>query len=335
MGLCLLALLLACSREGGSDTTAAAQGATSWQPPEYGEAFRVHWRDGKAELAGYDLRFPRYGEVREGTAVAVFVTEPFDSETRVKPEGPTPGRFEAFKLNLTQDFATGVYDYNLMTSAFVQLEQVHGRSPGSLTKVSFTGQEWCGHAYQHALFDADGVRSVHHSYFEGEADGRDELSYPRDGFAEDGLLLWARGLAGPRLDPGESVVVPLLRSLTDVRLRHVPLVWDRAVLARKRGIRTEEVPAGRFEVEVRTARVTRKAGEKTYPSGAAFEGSREEWTFYVERAFPHRLVRWTRSDGIDARLTGATRLPYWKRNGTKDVDLVRELGLEPRPARTP
>lgn len=328
--------LFACSTEESTNgTTAAAQEGTEWRPPDYGDAFRQHWHDGKAELAGYALRFPRYGEVREGTAVAVFVTEPFDEKSRVKPEGPTPDRFQAFKLNLVQDFPTGVYDYNLMTSAFVQLEEVNGRPPGSLTKVSFTGQEWCGHVYQHALFDAGGVRTVHHSYFEGEADGTPELPYPGGGFAEDALLLWARGLAGPRLDPGEEVRIPVLRSLLDARLHHVPLTWDRATLSRKAEASVERVPAGRFEVHVLTARIERKGQDRTYPKGASSEGTSPEWTFYVERDFPHRVVRWTRSDGIDARLTGEARLPYWQMNGTKHEDVVRKLGLEPRPQHTP
>ncbi|HEX8953647.1 MAG TPA: hypothetical protein VF945_17440, partial [Polyangia bacterium] len=33
------------------------------------------WGDGKAELDGYALVEPRYGQPREGTAVAIFVTE--------------------------------------------------------------------------------------------------------------------------------------------------------------------------------------------------------------------------------------------------------------------
>ncbi|HNF59796.1 MAG TPA: hypothetical protein PLN89_09495, partial [Elusimicrobiota bacterium] len=38
----------------------------------YGDAFWKHWGDGQAEVAGYDLVFPRYGHPRRGVAVAVF-----------------------------------------------------------------------------------------------------------------------------------------------------------------------------------------------------------------------------------------------------------------------
>jgi hypothetical protein len=342
-GWLTMALMAGCSLQGRgeqapSDPAPPSEtptAGTAWEGPDYGERYRAHWRDGNAELAGYALTFPRYGEPRTGTAVAVFVAEPFDPDTRVKPEDPTPDHFDAFKLNLSQDFPTGIYDYHLMTSAFVQLEPVLGRPPGAVTKVSFGAQEWCGHVYQQALFDADGVRATHHSYFEGEADGAVELPYPQGGFAEDALLLWARGLAGPVLAPGDRLDVPLLRSLTDARLHHLELTWDRATLARSDEPRTVEVPAGTFEVSVLTATVTRRAGERTYPPGARMDEHTRTWTFHVERDFPHRVVRWTRDDGIDARLTGSTRAPYWRLNAAQHGERVRELGLEPRPPRTP
>jgi hypothetical protein len=333
-------VLVACAREGQEQPRAEgaaphAEAATPWPSPDYGEPYHSHWRDGRAELAGYALRFPRYGEVREGTAVAIFVAEPFDEATRVKPEGPTEGRFDAFKLNLTQDFPTGIYDYTLMTSAFVQLEEVLGRPPGAITKVSVGAQEWCGHVYHQALFDADAVRSVHHSYFEGEADGSANLPYPTGGFAEDALLLWARGLAGPRMAEGEEVRIPLLRSLLDVRLQHVPLTWDTATLRHAPGTRVIEVPAGRFEVYVRTAEVAREPGKRTYPPGAELDERTSLWTFHVERAFPHRIVRWSRDDGLEGELTGSARLAYWELNAKGGEAHVEALGLPPTAKKPP
>ena len=82
--------------------------------------FWMHWGDGKAELNGYSLKQPRYGTLRSGTAVLVFVTEDFSDASRVKAE---PGRhpaadvFPVLKLNAVRDFATGIYDYSVMTSS--------------------------------------------------------------------------------------------------------------------------------------------------------------------------------------------------------------------------
>ena len=50
--------------------------------PVFGEEFWKRWGDGKGEVSGYDLTFPRYGELRKGVAVVVFVTETFSNSAR-------------------------------------------------------------------------------------------------------------------------------------------------------------------------------------------------------------------------------------------------------------
>jgi 4-aminobutyrate aminotransferase-like enzyme len=49
-----------------------------------GAVFESHWQDGKAELDGYRYTVTRYGHARAGTAVMVYVTEPFSEAKRVK-----------------------------------------------------------------------------------------------------------------------------------------------------------------------------------------------------------------------------------------------------------
>ena len=307
--------------------------------PDYGHEFWEHWGDGNAELAGYALNYPRYGEVRSGTAVAIFVTETFANSIRVKHERTdrdAADTFPVMKLNWIQDFSTGLYDYNLMTSAFVALAEVNGRPAGTTTKVSFSTQEWCGQAYAQLRFDGDGVGFDSHSYFDGEADQRQTLPYPPDGLSEDSLPIWARGMAAPLLGPGESREGMLLRSLERSRLSHLPPEWRKAVLKREEGLRRISVPAGEFQVEVRT--VTAAAGRTTRdypPSLTEVELPPTTWTFYVEAAPPHRLVRWTRSDEFEAELLGSTRLPYWSLSGEGNQKLLEQLGLSPRPPRTP
>jgi hypothetical protein len=107
------------------------------QPPLLDAAFWKHWGDGQAELSGYDLTFPRYGQLRRGVAVTIFVTEPFSSSARVKADPgkhPAADEFPAMKLNLIEDYQTGIYDYNDMTSSFIALAPVNGRPAGSPVK---------------------------------------------------------------------------------------------------------------------------------------------------------------------------------------------------------
>lgn len=303
----------------GAATPASSDGASA---VPYGDAFWAHWGDGRAEIATYDLMVSRYGQPRAGLAVAIFVTETFSNALRVKADPgkhPAADEFPVMKLNLVEDFPTGIYDYNLMCSSFVALAPVNGRPAGAPTKVSFSSQEWCGHVWQQMLFDERTVRLAAHSYFDGEADHQDALEYPAEGIAEDALMLWARGLAWPALRPGESREVPLLRSAIVARLAHVPCVWQRAQLSRSGSVQQLTVPAGTFSVEVWSASVENERA----------------WAFYVEQQPPHRIVQWERSDGQSAVLVKAERLKYWEMNGPSFVSGLGQLGLQPRPARTP
>ncbi len=339
LAACLLACLL-CS--------AAVRAA---EAPDYtGDAFAKAWYDGNAELASYELVYPRYGQPRAGTAVAITVTEDFDWKRRVKHDGPIDEtsrgsggnvKFKVVKLNLIEDFPTGLYDYNLMSSVFVAAEPVKHLRAGSVVKTTFSAQEWCGQAWQQAVWDTEQrfnkpiVNVQSRSYFEGEADREDTMPAPPEGFAEDALMLWARGLAGPVVPPGESLVVPLLRSAAVSRLQHVPTVYDSAVLTLQPAgptIRHEQL--GDVEVYVATAKVTRAPATNLF-TGRPVPGEVDTYVFTVEAASPHRVLRLQRSDGLDMILLKTARMPYWQLNSPDAINQLKELGLSPRPQRMP
>src|SRR5262249_25628854 len=147
-------------------------------------------------------------------------------------EHPHSDEFPVMKLNLVQDFATGIYDYNLETSAFIALAPVNARPAGSPTKVSFSAQEWCGHVYSQALFDVAYARLTLHGYSDREPDPDSSLAVPADALAEDALALWARSFEAPLLAPGDSAERPLLTSLRESRLLHHRLRMTTARLRR-------------------------------------------------------------------------------------------------------
>ena len=115
--------------------------------PAYDAAFWKSWSDGQAEVTSYALKYPRYGTMREGTAVSIFVAETMAKSLSVKSD---PGvrdksdEFPVMKLNLIENFQTGIYDYKLMLQSFVALAEVHGRPAGVTAKVAWSSQEWCG-----------------------------------------------------------------------------------------------------------------------------------------------------------------------------------------------
>ncbi len=306
------------------------------RPPQ---EFWGHWGDGRAELSGFELSYPRYGAVRRGTAVTIFVTEDFAHSVRVKSENPAREHgdiYPVMKLNWIQDFSTGIYDYNLMTSVFSPLREVADLPPRTPTKISFGSQEWCGQVYSQLKFERDRVRLTSHSYFDGEADRDDRLEVQPGGLVEDAILLWARGLSGPQLARGETRSFPLLPSLERSRLQHFAIGWTAAAGSRSEAARVVEVPAGTFEVETYTLAIDEGEVEKTFPPGrGAGTIAAYSWTIDVESSEPHRIVRWARSDGLEARLVASERLAYWKLNGPGAEAELEKLGLKPRPPQTP
>ncbi len=290
------------------------EGRRAEHVPSFDKGFWDQWSDGAAEMASYALTYPRYGQPREGTAVTIFIPEKLSRQYRVKadPGNHAPSEeIYAVKLNLVQDFPTGVYDYNLMTTAFVSMEPWQGRSAGSPIKVAFSSQEWCGLRHAQLQFDRSQVRSTSHSYFDGEADQQNTARYLRPGFSEDMLLLWARGWAWPRLEPGASMEVKVLRSAEAMSLGHQAMAWSPGTLSRSKDVSSVDVPAGTFEVEKATLTI----------------GDAVTWDVYVEQGAPRRIIRWTSSQGHDARLIESARMKYWEMKGPGDIAQLSKLGL--------
>jgi hypothetical protein len=302
----------------------AGCGAASPQAPVMGRiydaAFWETWGDGFAEVSTYDLVMPRYGANRDGESILIFVSETFSNRQRVKADpgkNPKADEFPVMKVNWQKNFQTGIYDYSEMTSAFLGLAAVDGRAAGTLAKVAFTRQEWCGQMFVQALFDAPRVRVAGSSYFDGDGDLTQTLPVPAKGLSEDGLVFWARGMAGPFLKPGESVEAPFLTGLRSARDAHQPLAWSRVNLARGTTTQKVETAAGEFVTDIYAANLANGKG----------------YLFFVESDAPHRLIRWQFSSGETGELYASERVKYWELNRPEGVDALRQLGLEPRAPR--
>jgi hypothetical protein len=277
------------------------------------DGFWRYWSDGKAELDGYALTQPRYGQLRNGTAVMVFVTEDFSDSLRVKADPgkhPDSDIIKVLKLNFIRDFQTGIYDYNIMTSTFVGTE-FPVAAPWPLVKVSFSSQEWCGNVYMQWIPRGDRMLGTLHSYFDGEADASPSLPLPKDGVFEDALPILVRGLRGDWLAPGQSRTLPFLRSTLRARLSHKAAAWGQATITRAPATETVKSVLG----VVRALNYT------------IAEAEGETITFTVEAAAPHRILAWKSSSGEAGRLLGSTRLPYWTMQDKSFEAALSQLGL--------
>jgi hypothetical protein len=294
--------------------------------------FGSYWHDGKAEIDGYRYTLTRYGQPRRGQCVAVYVTEPFSRSKNVKVDDPARNpadTFDVLKLNLVRDFQTGIYDYNTMTSLFVRSADFDP------VKVSVSSTEWCGNVYEELRVTPGFISQTLASYFEDES-GTREVPRLKGGILEEELFVQLRGLSGDYLAPGGTKVVPFLPSAFKRRLEHQPLRWTDARIERLAAPRTISVPAGRFTAMVYTVST----------------GNGHEGVFFVESAYPHRIVHWewkqaarqkvasgpgvvpypnaVRSEGNDAgELTGSERLQYWKLHNVGDERYLGGLGLLP------
>ena len=287
-------LLLACILVAGcskKEPDAPAK-VTEAAAPVYDASFWKTWGDGMAELTSYDLKYPRYGAPRQGTAVSIFVSETFANSLRVKSD---PGvrdkkdEFPVMKLNLVEDFRTGIYDYNLMLQSFVALEAMNGRPPGVMTKVTWSSQEWCGNLFKEALLDRDVIRVSSHSYFDGEGD--QVMSEPSPAAAvmsEDALMLWARGMAWPVVKAGDTREVPALLAMQVSRFKKGPMEWGKVVLSR----------TSSGEVDVFRAKLS--------------DG--RERVYEVEKTAPFRVLKYSTSEGVEGVLVASERMKYWELN---------------------
>ena len=272
--------------------------------PENGQSnvgpdFNNYWYQGKAELTSFDLQQARYGEIHEGHAVLIFVTEDFWSDKQVKYEFGTKTKnvVPTLKLNFTKKFNTGIYPYSLMTSSFTPVE---GKQPFKLTSSM---QEWCGQAYMQINQRNKNYEGFYHSYFQAEGDK--EFTLPKDAVFEDAI--WTQIRKNPKnLPKGNFQAVP---DLMFMRLLH------------------KEVKAYKATGKLEANRIN-SFYTINYPN------LNRSIKIQFETAFPHKILAWEemRTSRGRALTTVATRKksvmsPYWSLNGVADSVYRKELEL--------
>ncbi len=267
------------------------------------DQFWMRWGDGRAELSGYQITTPRYGELRQGTVVLIYVTEDLDRRTLVKDDlgqVAKEDRMTVLKLNHVLKFQTGIYPYSVMTSVFARLDEQHTFPP---VKIALSSQEWCGHVY-HVLRPAAGaVESELHSYFGAEGDRWVKVPIPSGTLYEDDLLIQLRELTGP-FAGGKDWKGMMIPSLWSLRKAHQELKAVTASIQRER-VMIGNQALNRFTVV--------REGDKR--------------VIFVETGGAHRVMRWEGSDGEVALIKKTARLPYWTLNHLGDEKFLSKLGL--------
>lgn len=191
--------------------------------------FNDYWYNGEAEITSYKLEQAHYGEMRDGKAVLVYVTEDFLPKAQVKADNYSGKNIAVLKLNATKNFNTGIYPYSIMQSTFYPVANNQ-----HALKVSASVQEWCGHVYTQ-LNNRDEFEVLSHSYFQSEADQSFKIEKT---WTENEL--WAKLRIDPKSLPiGELNIVP---SLEYSRLSHKTIKAYKAIANLENGTYTLSYP---------------------------------------------------------------------------------------------
>ncbi|MDP2058370.1 MAG: septum formation inhibitor Maf [Flavobacteriaceae bacterium] len=268
---------------------------------KYSDAFKAYWFAGEAELAAYKLDQARYGEMRDGEAVLVFVTEDFLPKEQVKADKYSKENIPVLKVNFTKKFNTGVYPYSIINSIFYPVN-----NKNHAIKLAFASQEWCGHVYTQ-LNNRGDFNLTSHSYFEGEADQDFSLS---QNILEDEL--WAQLRINPiSLPQGTITLIPALEFS---RLHHKAVEAHQAV-----------------------AELAVNGEESTYT--ITYSDIERILKIKFQTAFPHQILGWEETgksgfgDNAKTLTTTATLIKtiksaYWSKNHNSDAGLRKTLGLK-------
>ncbi|MBA3285970.1 MAG: hypothetical protein H0U27_13060 [Nitrosopumilus sp.] len=281
------------------------------------EEFAKYWYNGKAEITSYKLQQARYGEMHEGSAVTIFVTEDFSASKHVKldnPKGAGSDAVNVLKLNLTKNFNTGIYPYSMMLSVFKPVNTVKWEH---VLKITASSQEWCGHTFTQIDAGKDKYTAKLFSYFESE--GNQEKVLPLIWMEDE---LWTLSRINPSgLPTGNIKIVP---GLLQQRLLHSNLQAENATVSLAKA---SETPSW-------------LGSEKNLMSySIAYKEKQRTLTIYFSDAFPHAIAGWEESypDGFgkDKKIltTRAVKVKtiitdYWNQNNNSDAALRDSLGLK-------
>ncbi len=265
------------------------------------EDFKKYWYAGTAEISSYQLEQARYGEIRKGNAVLIYVTEDFLPKEQVKADGQNKNNIPVLKLNATKKFNTGIYPYSIMQSTFYPVaDNQHA------IKVSSSMQEWCGHVYAQ-LNNRNQFEVMSHSYFQNEADQEFALN---KAILENEL--WTKIRIDPEnLPQGELKIIP---SFEYSRLRHQ-------------------------EIKAYTANVSLIKENTSHVYTIEYPKLQRSLSIRFNSSFPYEIESWTETFksgfGPNAKelTTTATKIKsiksaYWGKNSNKDEVLREELGLK-------
>ena len=262
---------------------------------------KEYWYDGNAEISSYKLSQARYGEIHDGTATLIFVTEPFSKTSNTKADYPNQNNIPVLKLNMNKKFNTGIYPYSMMNSTFFPFEKEN-----TSLKIASSMQEWCGMTYVEMKNKEDHFIFNFNSYFEGASFQNKKI---KKTILEDDL--WSLIRLNPELLPtGKLEIIP---SLFFLNSKHKP-----------------------FKSYAGEATLEKSESSTAYK--IAYPKINRTLQINFESSFPYKILSWEESHDsgygknkktliTKALLMKTIKVDYWNKNSTKDSIWRNKLDL--------
>lgn len=245
-----------------------------------------YWGDGKAEFDIFEAQIARYGQPHPAEVLQILVREPFDPTQSVKPDDwRRAGTLAVLKFNQILHVPTGLYVYQQMHSNFWRVDN------GQLQKFSLTSNDSCGNTFKEALRAGEQFTYTYHTYWDGMADGKENVALPVDGIFYDELPWRVRTIDFSK--PG-GFQIQLAGS----------------TINSKKDTFTFQPAKVSFTTDARAIDV-------------AVEHAGGTDHFLLDRQFPNLLREWKAADGSHFRLQRSLKVDYW--NYSKPGDRERAL----------
>lgn len=247
-----------------------------------------YWDGGKAEFNIYGAEISRYGIPRPCEVLHILVREPFDPKQLVKPDNPSQaGAIAVLKMNQILHVPTGLYVYQQMHSNFWRVDNAQ------LLKFSLTSNDSCGNTFKQARREGDRLAYEYHTYWDGMADGKENIAVPANGYFYDELPWLVRTIDFIAKPAGEF----------EIQLAGTTINSKKDTFVFK------------------PAKVSYKSTERTIDIAVEHTGGTDR--FVLDQRFPHLLREWNAADGSKLKMKRSLKAPYW--NFNKPGDRERAL----------
>jgi hypothetical protein len=241
-----------------------------------------YWGDGKAEFNIYEAQIARYGVPRPCEVLHILVREPMDPKQFVKPENPNqPGALPVLKLNQILHVPTGLYVYQQMHSSFWRVDNAQ------LLKFSLTSNDSCGNTFKEARREGTGFAYEYHTYWDGMAGGKENVTVPANSYFYDELPWLVRTLDFQK--PSTPFEVQLAAS---------------------------SINSKKDTFIFKPAKVSFKSTERETDVAVEHAGGTDH--FILDRDFPNLLRAWNAADGSRLKMKRSLKVAYWNYNKPGD-----------------